>query len=92
MTRTFCGMWEYKTQIMDYLHTESFLARLILKKRSLYVCVCDKSGDAVAGVRKDTSSVFRFNNSLCVDGFVLYDTHYIVKIDSYKNVYLVPTH
>lgn len=77
---------------MDYIHTESFLARLILKKRSLYVCVCDKSGNAVAGVHKDTTSVYRFNNRLCVSRFVLYDTHYRVKIDSYKNVYLVPMH
>ena len=92
MTRFFCGMWEYKTQIMDYIHTESFLARLILKKRNLYVCVCDNLGNAVAGVRKDTSSVYKFNNRLCVAGVVLYDTHYIVKIDSYKNVYLVPIH
>lgn len=92
MTRFFCGMWEYKTHIMDYIHTESFLSRLILKKSSLYVCVCDKSGNAVAGVRKDTSSVYKCNNSLCVAGLVLYDTHYIVKIDSYRNVYLVPIH
>ena len=85
-------MWEYKTQIMDYVHTESFLARLILKKRLLYVCICDKSGNAVAGVRKDTTSVCKFNNRLCVSGLVLYDTHYNVKIDSLKNVYLVPIH
>lgn len=90
MTRFFCGMWEHKTQILDYVHAESFLARLILKKRSLYVSICDKSGNAVAGVRKDTSNVYKFNNRLCVIGLVLYDTHYIVKIDSYKNVYLVP--
>ena len=92
MTRFFCGMWEYKTQIMDYVHTESFLARLILKKRLLYVCICDKSGNAVAGVRKDTTSVYRSNNRLCVSGLVLYDTHYKVKVDSLKNVYLVPIH
>ena len=92
MTRFFCGMWEYKTQIMDYVHTESFLARLMLKKRNLYVCICDKEGNAVAGVRKDTSSVYKFNNRLCVTGLVLYDTHYRVKIDSYSNVYLVPIH
>ena len=92
MTRFFCGMWEYKTQIMDYVHTESFLARLILKKRVLYVCICDKSGNAIAGARKDTSSVYKFSNRLCVTGFVLYDTHYRVKIDSYRNVYLVPIH
>ena len=92
MTRFFCGMWEYKTQIIDYIHTESFLARLILKKRTLYVCVCDKSGNAVAGVRMDTSKVYKFNNHLCVTGLVLYDTHYRVKIDSYRNVYLVPIH
>ena len=92
MTRFFCGMWEYKTQIMDYVHTESFLARLILKKRLLYVCICDKSGNAVAGVRKDTTSVYRPNNRLCVSGLVLYDTHYKVKVDSLKNVYLVPIH
>lgn len=92
MTRFFCGIWEYKTRIMDYIHTESFLARLILKKRSLYVCICDKSGNAVAGVRKDTSNVYNFNNRLCVTGLVLYDTHYIVKIDSFSNVYLVPIH
>lgn len=92
MTRFFCGMWEYKTQIMDYIHTESFLARLILKKCKLYVCVCDKKGNAVAGVRMNTSNVYNFNNRLCVTGLVLYDTHYRVKIDSYKNVYLVPIH
>lgn len=92
MTRFFCGMWEYKTQIMDYTHTESFLARLMLKKCTLYVCICDKEGNAVAGVRKDTSSVYNFNNLLRVTGLVLYDTHYRVKVDSYKNVYLVPIH
>ena len=92
MTRILCGMWEYKTQIMDYVHTESFLARFILKKRKLYVCICDKSGNAVAGVRMCTSNVYKFNNRLCVTGLVLYDTHYRVKIDSYSNVYLVPIH
>lgn len=90
MTRFFCGMWEYKTQIMDYINTESFLARLILKKSNLYVCVCDNSGNAIAGVRKDASNVYNFNNRLCVTGLVLYDTHYSVKIDSYSNVYLLP--
>ena len=92
MTRFFCGMWEYKTQILDYKHTESFLARLLLKKRRLYVCICDKSGNAVAGVLKDTSNVYNFNNRLCVTGLVLYDTHYKVKVDFLKNVYLVPIH
>ena len=92
MTRFFCGMWEYKTHIMDYVHTESFLARLILKKRKLYLCVCDNSGNAVAGLRIDTSYVYKLNNRLCVTGFVLYDIHYIVKVDSYRNVYLVPIH
>ena len=92
MTRFFCGMWQYKTQIMDYMHTESFLARLILKKRKLYVSICDNSGNAVAGVRIDTSNVYNLNNRLCVTGFVLYDTYYSVKIDSYSNVYLVPIH
>lgn len=91
MTRYFCGMWEYKTQIMDYIHTESFLARLILKNRRVYVCICDKQGNAIACVRKETSSVYR-SNRLCVTGLVLYDTHYRVKIDSYRNVYLVPIH
>lgn len=92
MTRFFCGMWEYKTQIMDYMHTESFLSRLILKNHNLYVCICDKSGNAVAGVRKETNDVYNANNRLRVFGLVLYDTHYRVKIDSYRNVYLVPIH
>lgn len=92
MTRIFCGMWEYKTQIMDYIHTESFLARLILKKHSLYVTICDKSSNAVAGFRIDSSSVYYINNRLCVTGFVLYNTYYRVKTDSYGNVYLVPTY
>lgn len=92
MTRFFCGMWEYKTQILDYKHTESFLARLLLKKRRLYVCICDESGNPVAGVRKDTSNVYNLDNHLCVAGLVLYNTYYIVKIDSLENVYLVPIH
>ena len=90
MTRFFCGMWEYKTQIMDYIHVESFLAKLILKRRKLYISICDKNGNAVAGVRMDTSNVDNFNNRLCITGFVTYGVHYIVKIDSYRNVYLVP--
>ena len=92
MTRFFCGMWEYKTQIMDYIHTESFLARLILKKRSLYVWICDKYGNTVAGVKNDTSSVYKSNNRLCVSGLILYDTHYKVKVDCLKNVSIVPMH
>lgn len=90
MTGFFCGMWEYKTQIMNHIHTESFLARLMLKKRNLYVSICDNSGNAIAGVRMNTSNVYNFNNHLCVIGLVLYDTHYSVKVNSYGNVYLVP--
>lgn len=90
MTRHFCGIWEYKTQIMDYIHTESFLARLILKKHIMYICICDNKGNAVSGVRNDTSNVYNFNNRLCVSGLVLYDTHYRVKVDSLKNVFLLP--
>lgn len=92
MTRYFCGMWQYETQIMDYMHTESFLARLMLKKRSFHVCICDKQGNAIAGVIKDAISVYNFNNRLFVSGLVLYDTHYRVKVDSFENVSLVPIH
>lgn len=92
MTRFFCGMWEYKTQIMDYAHTESFLASLILKRRSLCICICDKNGYAVAGIRRVSSDVYKVYNRNCVAGLVLYDTHYRVKVDSLKNVSLVPIH
>ena len=90
MTRHFCGMWEYKTQIMDYIHTESFLANLIVKRKKLYVVVCDKDGNAIAGIRHDTSNIYRFGNRLHVTGFVLYDTHYRIKVDSLHNVSIVP--
>ena len=90
MTRYFCGMWEYRTQIMNYIHTESFLANLIVKRKRLYLVVCDKNGGAVAGMQLDTSDVYRFCGRCCVAGLVLYDTHYCVKIDSLKNVSLVP--
>ena len=92
MTRFFCGMWEYKTQIMNYIHAESFLANLILKRRSLYICVCDKNGYAVVGIRCTSSDVYKIYNRSCVAGLILYDTHYCVKIDSLKNVFLVPIH
>lgn len=92
MTRFFCGMWEYKTQIMDYIHTESFLAKLILKRRKLYICICDKNGDAVAGIRCESSDVYNIYGRENVTGLVLYDTHYRVKVDSLKNVFLVPIH
>lgn len=92
MTRHFCGMWEYKTQIMDYIHTESFLANLITKRRSLYIVVCDKNGNAIAGIRRDTSNVYKANGSMCVSGLILYDTHYRVKVDSLKNVSIVSVH
>lgn len=90
MTRFFCGMWEYKTQVMDDIHTESFLANLILKRRSLYICICDKNGHSVAGVRRGFSDVYNVQNRKCVAGLILYDMHYYVKIDSLKNVFLVP--
>lgn len=90
MTRNFCGIWEYKTQVMDYIHVESFLAKLIHKRRNLYIVVCDKNGNAIAGVRRDTSNVYKFCGRMCVSGLILYDTHYCVKVDSLKNVSLVP--
>lgn len=92
MTRYFCGMWEYKTQIMDYIHTESFLARLLLKKQKMYICVCDNNGNTVAGVRCEMDSVYKTCGRLCITGFILYDTHYRVKVDSLKNVSIVPVH
>lgn len=90
MTRYFCGMWEYKTQVMNYVHAESFLAHLILKKHTLYICICDKVGNVTVAIRKDASNVYNFNNRLCVAGIVFYDTHYKIKIDSLNNVYLIP--
>lgn len=92
MTRVFCGMWEYRTQKMDYIHVESFLARLILKRHSVYICICDKEECAIAGTRFELSDVYRFQNKNCVKGIIFYDKYYYVKIDSYKNVYLVPIH
>nr|DAP41940.1 MAG TPA: hypothetical protein [Caudoviricetes sp.] len=92
MTRYFCGMWEYKTQIMNYIHAESFLANLILKRRSLHICICDKNWNAVASVRFTSSDVYKIHNRSCVTGLILYDTHYRVKADSFKNVFLVPIH
>lgn len=92
MTRYFCGMWQYKTQIMDYIHTESFLARLILKRGTVYITICDKNANAVAGFRSNKNGIYFFQYRYCVTGLVLYDTHYIIKIDSLHNVYLVPIH
>lgn len=92
MTRFFCGIWEYKTQIMSYIRTESFLANLILKRHSLYICICDKNGNAVAGIRCVSSDVYNIGNRNCVAGLILYDTHYHVMVDSLKNVSLVPIH
>lgn len=92
MTRHFCGMWEYKTLIMDYIHTESFLVNLITKRRSLYIVVCDKNENAIVGIRRDTSDVYKVNGRMCVSGLILYDKHYRVKVDSLKNVSIVSVH
>lgn len=92
MTRVFCGMWEYRTQKMDYICVESFLARLIRKYHTVYICICDKDECAIAGMRCVLSDVYQFQNHNCVTGLILYDVYYYVKIDSLKNIYLVPIH
>lgn len=92
MTRFFCGMWEYKTQVMNYARIESFLAKLISKKENLYISVCDKNGKAIMGARYNKNNVYIFQNKYCIAGLVLYDTNYKLKIDSLHNVFLVPIH
>ena len=90
MTRHFCGMWEYKTQIMDYEHTESFLAKLILKRGDVCICTCDNNGHFITGTRCNKRDVYFFQDRYCVMGFIFYDTHYRVIIDSLHNVSVVP--
>lgn len=92
MTRVFCGMWQYTTQIMDFNHIESFLARLIVKRGRLVIAICDKQGYAVAGARYTVSDIYKVNQSNRVAGLVLYHMYYRVKIDSLKNVSLVPVY
>lgn len=90
MTRFFCGIWQYKTQAMNYIHIESFLANLILKRRSLYIVICDNNENPITGVRCVPSDVYNSQGNSCISGLVLYEVCYYVKIDSLKNVFLVP--
>ena len=92
MTRHFCGMWEYKTQIMDYLHTESFLARLILKRHNMWLCICDKNENPIASIRYNKNGIYSIQSYYRVTGLVLYGTYYCIKIDSLHNVSLIPIH
>ena len=92
MIRYFCGMWEYKTQIMNYIQVESFLARLIEKRHELYLKICDKNERYSVAVRYINSDIYRFGNMNRIVGLVLFDKYYFVKVDSFKNVTLVPIH
>ena len=90
MTRLLYGRWQYTTQTMDFVHIEAFLARLILKRGRLFVSICDKQEHPVAAARFTASDIYTLDKDMHVAGLVLYQTYYRVKIDSFKNVSLVP--